>query len=96
MITLKKTLTQLLLFDSNFFYTYLTMPYIPATRQRTLKRPQEDLIQWAIIEPRYKKPSLAYDDSTQSITTLDIAKRFILLLRGNSNQVTAPRKTNLF
>lgn len=65
------------------------MPCIPATRQKTSKRLEEDVIQWTLIAPQRKKPKLTRESSNHSknITTIDIANSFISLLRGNPNQV---------
>ncbi|CEP14355.1 hypothetical protein [Parasitella parasitica] len=60
------------------------MPFIPATRKRTLAKPQEDKIQWNITKGHYKKQcreiASARKHPTPALTTVYIASKFVQFL----------------
>jgi hypothetical protein len=63
------------------------MPSIPPTRQRILKRPQQDHIQWTLTNHHEKKNRQCIKLTCQDkpITTVDIALSFMKLLNNQNN-----------
>lgn len=66
------------------------MPSIPATRQKKLRRPENDIVQWKLTNCHEKSTHHPTRSPSQSllITTIDIAKNFLDLLINQANVIS--------